>query len=71
MQFEHVVGERDEEKLLPHVVQTPEQKAAQSTNEAGGEWRGAYFLYTSTLDAGIAKGSAEGHRPTGRAGRAA
>ena len=32
--------------------------------EAGGESRGAYFLYASTLDAGIAKGSSERHRPS-------
>ena len=33
-------------------------------SEAGGESRGAYFLYASTLDAGIAKGSPERHRPS-------
>jgi hypothetical protein len=33
-------------------------------SEAGGESRGAYFPYASTLDAGIAKGSAERRRPS-------
>jgi len=33
-------------------------------SEAGGESPGAYFLYARTLDAGIAKGSAERHRPS-------
>jgi hypothetical protein len=34
-------------------------------SEAGGESRGAYFLYASTLATGIANGSAERHRPSG------
>jgi hypothetical protein len=33
-------------------------------SEADGESRGAYFLYASTLDAGIAKGSAEMRWPS-------
>jgi hypothetical protein len=33
-------------------------------SEADGESRGAYFLYASTLDAGIAKVSAEIRRPS-------
>jgi hypothetical protein len=32
-------------------------------SEPAGESRGAYFLYASTLDGGLAKGSAERHRP--------
>jgi len=39
-------------------------------SEADGESRGAYFLYASTLDAGIAKGSTERHRPSSRVGPA-
>ena len=33
-------------------------------SEAGGESRGAYLLYASTLDDGIAKGSTERRRPS-------
>jgi hypothetical protein len=46
---------------------SPSQKAGvfrSKPSEPGGESRGAYFLYASTLDAGIAKGSAERRRPS-------